>query len=97
MFSDKRFVTKVSVDKRGRPKSFATKENFEKFYELESSSSDDEAEEEKSKKEKNDDSDNSDSDEDDYKNHDKKLSNKERKVSNPNHALVLLTITTKQT
>jgi hypothetical protein len=43
MFSDKRFVTKVSVDKRGRPKSFASKENFEKFYDLESSSDDDEA------------------------------------------------------
>lgn len=57
MFNDKRFVDKVSVDKRGRPKNFATKENFEKFYELESSSeseSDDKEEEEtkKSKKDK---------------------------------------------
>ena len=41
MFTDKRFVTKVSVDKRGRPKNFATKENFEKFYDLETSSEDD--------------------------------------------------------
>ena len=41
MFSDKRFVTKVQVDKRGRPKNFAVKENFEKFYDLQSSSSDD--------------------------------------------------------
>ncbi len=34
MFNDKSFVDKVSVDKRGRPKNFATKENFEKFYDL---------------------------------------------------------------
>lgn len=45
MFTDKRFVTKVSVDKRGRPKNFATKENFEKFYDLETSSDDDDDEE----------------------------------------------------
>ena len=54
MFNDKRFVDKVSVDKRGRPKNFATKENFEKFYELESSSDSDaeEKEEEETKKSK---------------------------------------------
>jgi hypothetical protein len=44
MFNDKRFVAKVSVDKRGRPKNFATKENFEKFYDLQTSSDDDEEE-----------------------------------------------------
>jgi hypothetical protein len=40
MFKDKRFVSKVGVDKRGRPGNFTTKENFEKFYHLESSSDD---------------------------------------------------------
>ena len=47
LFKDKKFVSKVNVDKRGRPGNFSTKENYEKFYELESSDSDDDSEEEK--------------------------------------------------
>ena len=54
MFNDKRFVDKVDVDKRGRPKSFATKENFEKFYQLESSSENDEDDDEAKIEEKKD-------------------------------------------
>jgi hypothetical protein len=50
MFKDKRFVSKVGVDKRGRPGNFTTKENFEKFYHLESSS--DASDEDDDKKEK---------------------------------------------
>merc|ERR1712066_602246 len=43
LFKDKKFVSKVNVDKRGRPGNFSTKENYEKFYELESSDSDDDS------------------------------------------------------
>ena len=45
MFKDKKFVSKVSVDKRGRPGNFSTKENFEKFYHLDSSDDEDDEEE----------------------------------------------------
>lgn len=41
LFKDKKFVSKVSVDKRGRPGNFSTKENYEKFYQMESSSGED--------------------------------------------------------
>ncbi len=37
MFKDAKFVSKCSVDKRGRPLSFTAKENFKKFYELKQS------------------------------------------------------------
>ena len=41
VFTDKRFDNKkVGVDKRGRPKSFASKESYEKFYRLGSSDED---------------------------------------------------------
>ena len=52
LLKDKKFVSKASVDKRGRPGNFSTKENYEKFYELESSSSEDsdDEEEEQTKK-----------------------------------------------
>ena len=39
MFEDDRFVSKCTVDKRGRPKNFSSKETYQKFYELESSDS----------------------------------------------------------
>ncbi len=47
MFKDANFVSKCSVDKRGRPTSFSSKENFKKYYALrdsdeEESHSDDE-------------------------------------------------------
>ena len=50
LFKDKKFVSKVSVDKRGRPGNFSTKENFEKFQEIESSDSEDEEQEEEEEK-----------------------------------------------
>ena len=37
LLEDKKFGSKVSIDKRGRPGNFSTKENFAKFYELDSS------------------------------------------------------------
>ena len=40
LFKDKKFVSKVGVDKRGRPGNYSTKENFEKFYQLDSSDED---------------------------------------------------------
>jgi hypothetical protein len=47
MFKDANFVSKCSVDKRGRPTTFSSKENFKKYYALrdsdeEGSDSDDE-------------------------------------------------------
>jgi hypothetical protein len=47
MFKDANFVSKCSVDKRGRPTTFSSKENFKKYYALrdsdeEESESDDE-------------------------------------------------------
>ncbi len=57
MFKDKRFVSKVGVDKRGRPGNFTTRENFEKFYDLQESDSEedssDEEQNEDAKKSKN--------------------------------------------
>jgi len=38
MFSNDKFVSKCTVDKRGRPKSVSSKESYEKFYDLEESS-----------------------------------------------------------
>jgi len=45
LFKDKKFVSKVSVDKRGRPGNYSTKENYEKFYQMDSDSDDEEDEE----------------------------------------------------
>merc|ERR1719495_2631549 len=39
MFKDERFVSKCTIDKRGRPNTFTSKENFRKYYDLESSGS----------------------------------------------------------
>lgn len=47
LFKDKKFVSKVSVDKRGRPGNFSTKENFEKFYHMDSDESEEEGDDEK--------------------------------------------------
>ena len=45
LFKDKKFVSKVSVDKRGRPGNYSTKENYEKFYQMDSESDDEEEDE----------------------------------------------------
>jgi len=37
MFKDANFVSKCSVDKRGRPTTFSSKENFKKYYALKDS------------------------------------------------------------
>jgi hypothetical protein len=54
MFSEPRFVSRVSVDKRGRPAaSYSSKENFKKYYDLKDSDdeeSDSEEEEDGPKK-----------------------------------------------
>ena len=47
LFKDKKFVSKVSVDKRGRPGNYSTKENYEKFYQMDSDSDDEEDEDTK--------------------------------------------------
>jgi len=46
LFTNEKFVSKCSVDKRGRPISLTSKESYEKFYDLDSSSSDSESDEE---------------------------------------------------
>ena len=47
MFSEPKFVSKCSVDKRGRPTtSFSSKENFKKYYALKDSDESDSEEEE---------------------------------------------------
>jgi len=53
VLKDKKFVSKVKVDKRGRPGNFSTKENYQKFYELDSSDSES-SDEEDDDKEKDD-------------------------------------------
>lgn len=50
LFKDKKFVSKVSVDKRGRPGNYSTKENYEKFYQMESDDESSDEEEEVMKK-----------------------------------------------
>lgn len=52
LFKDKRFVSKVSVDKRGRPGDFSTKENYEKFYRMDTSDEDDDSSDDGGKKAK---------------------------------------------
>jgi hypothetical protein len=55
MFSEPRFVSRCSVDKRGRPTSFSSKENFKKYYDLkdsDESDSDDDNEEVEEKRPK---------------------------------------------
>lgn len=46
MFKDAKFVSKCSVDKRGRPTNFSPKENFKKYYALKDSEDESESEEE---------------------------------------------------
>ena len=45
LFKQEKFVSKCSVDKRGRPKHLSAKEDYEKFYDLDSSEEDDDDEE----------------------------------------------------
>jgi len=40
MFKDERFVSKCTVDKRGRPQTFTSKENYRKYYDIQSESDD---------------------------------------------------------
>ena len=59
LFTNKNFVSKCSVDKRGRPKNLSAKESYEKFYQLEDdSSSDDDQEEDEDNQEEDEVSDN---------------------------------------
>jgi len=44
MFQDERFVSKCTVDPRGRPKTLSSKENYKKFYELKGSDESDDSE-----------------------------------------------------
>ena len=37
MFAEERFVSKCSVDKRGRPQNLTSKENYRKYYDLKDS------------------------------------------------------------
>ncbi len=46
LFTNKNFVSKCTVDKRGRPKNLSAKESYEKFYQLEDDSSSDDDQEE---------------------------------------------------
>ena len=48
MFTDKRFDNKkIGIDKRGRPKSYSSKESYEQFYRVRSSDEDSDSEDEK--------------------------------------------------
>ena len=59
LFTNKNFVSKCTVDKRGRPKNLSAKESYEKFYQLEDdSSSDDDQEEDENNQEEDEISDN---------------------------------------
>merc|ERR1719510_2135552 len=44
LFTNEKFSSKCSVDKRGRPKSLSAKDSFEKFYRLDSESDSEESE-----------------------------------------------------
>ena len=49
MYNEERFVSKCTVDKRGRPQNFTSKENYRKYYDLkdsDESESEDESDEE---------------------------------------------------
>lgn len=48
ILQDPRFNIKSRVDKRGRPVTFASSENYKKFYELTSSDDEDDSDEEES-------------------------------------------------
>lgn len=47
LFSNDKFVSKCTVDKRGRPKSLSSKESYEKFYDLEESDTSEDSDEPK--------------------------------------------------
>lgn len=67
LFTQDKFLNKCSVDKRGRPKHLSAKEDYEKFYDLDSSDEDEESDEKnkplKKTNKKADSTDESDSDE----------------------------------
>ena len=43
MFKDKQFVSKCTVDKRGRPQSYTSSENYRRYYDLDSSDDSDDS------------------------------------------------------
>jgi len=53
MFQDDRFVSKCTVDPRGRPKTLSSKENYKKFYELKGSDESDDSEDSSSEEDEN--------------------------------------------
>lgn len=53
VLKDERFISRCSVDPRGRPKTYSSKETYEKFYELKDSSSDTDVSESDSESEEN--------------------------------------------
>ena len=54
MFADERFVSKCTVDKRGRPQNLGSKENYRKYYDLKDDEEEDEEEEDEDEEEKSD-------------------------------------------
>jgi len=59
LFSNDKFVSKCTVDKRGRPKNLSSKESYEKFYDLEESDTSEDSDEPSKDEEEKEDEDNS--------------------------------------
>ena len=73
LFTNKNFVSKCTVDKRGRPKNLSAKESYEKFYQLEDdSSSDDDQEEDENNQEEDEISDNEEKESEEEKEEERK-------------------------
>ena len=53
LFSNDKFVSKCTVDKRGRPKNLSSKESYEKFYDLEETDASDDSDDESKDDEEN--------------------------------------------
>merc|ERR1711936_493162 len=53
LFSNDKFVSKCTVDKRGRPKNLSSKESYEKFYDLEETDTSDDSDDEPKDDEEN--------------------------------------------
>lgn len=73
LFTNKNFVSKCTVDKRGRPKNLSAKESYEKFYQLEDdSSSDDDQEEDEDNREEDEVSENEEKESEEEKDEERK-------------------------
>ena len=73
LFTNKNFVSKCTVDKRGRPKNLSAKESYEKFYQLEDdSSSDDDQEEDEDNQEEDEVSENEEKESEEEKDEERK-------------------------